>query len=222
MLLERLSSGIEVIIPVVIAKPFASVGRSDSVGSEGLEECREEYDPCRLLEPLGARGKSGCSVPSSNALDSVLSFLHPKNDLPPDDCRDFVSLLERTCQAILAFWARPASGGSWACAEEGHAFLECQYPNRCACWRTRDSTYYCGSEASFSKDYTIPPLLSICVARIERGGFRDVAFGCKSPQGAAWRAQTRRVFCGSAGRANKCAMMLCDDRRRHELAKQWG
>ena len=92
MLADRLSYGIEVITPAVIARPAASPGCIGvSAEPEGRLECRDDFEPGVLFDPLGAN--PGVGGKSSYERDSVgFSFFLPKKERPPDDCLDFASL----------------------------------------------------------------------------------------------------------------------------------
>ena len=83
----RLSNGIEVITPVVVARPLGSISLPISTGCiDDLFEYRDEREPAAL--PGGARFSSPpCPSYRSSTDFSLCSFL-PKNDLPAEVCLD--------------------------------------------------------------------------------------------------------------------------------------
>lgn len=79
-----LSYGIEVITPEVVARPDMSSECPISTEYTDALEYLDERDPDEL--PGGAAGVSRAASYRSFGR-SLCSFL-PKNDFPPDDCRD--------------------------------------------------------------------------------------------------------------------------------------
>lgn len=103
----RLSKGMEVMTPAVMARPEASASWPMSKDcTDALLECREEREPDEL--PGGVDG----SPPLSSAGRSLCSFL-PKNDLPPDVCLD-LSGADDVELGIVAGVAEEAQGAAWA------------------------------------------------------------------------------------------------------------
>jgi len=76
--------------PAVIESPIFSVSAvKSSDGCCDLCEYLEEREPLALLEALGT---SRIDPPSScPSCDLSLCIFLPKNDLPPEDCRDLLS-----------------------------------------------------------------------------------------------------------------------------------
>ena len=78
--------------PAVIDKPELSP--SCSVSPDGicdLCEYLEDLDPLALLVALGTSRTEPPSSGPYESCDLSLCNFRPKNDLPPDDCRDLLS-----------------------------------------------------------------------------------------------------------------------------------